>query len=341
MTRTMQAVRVRVHGGPEVLETEHLPLPQPRQGEVRVRAVAIGVGRPDALIRTGKYKWMPPMPAIPGNEMAGIVDALGPGASGVEVGQRVLLSSRELPQRGGCYAEYACAPAAALYALPDAVGFDDAVSLPNFQLAHALLFHCGSARPATSVFLTGAAGGVASAMVQLARASGMHVVACASTQAKREFTLANGAAVAIDSAADDLAAQVHAATGGRGVDLAIDAIGDALFMKCLDSLAPLGTAVSYNILAGAPAQDVFARLRHHLGKSLGIRVFSMHTFDADDAVRRALMQRSIEAMAARRVRAPPATAIPLAQAREAHRLLDEPGTLGKIILHPQGPAHGT
>ena len=110
-------------------------------------------------------------------------------------------------------------------------------------------------------------------------------------------------------------------------------------MKCLDSLAPLGTAVSYNVIGGAPAGDVFGALRDHLGKSLGVRVFSMHTFDADEPLRRGLMQDSIEAMAAGRIGAPPATVLALSQAREAHRLLDAPSTLGKIILHPQHRSH--
>lgn len=330
----MQAVVLHAPGGPEVLQVSERPLPQPGPGEARVRAMAIGVGRPDALIRTGKYKWMPPLPATPGNEMAGIVDQVGAGVTEVRVGQHVLLSSRELPQRGGCYAQYACAPAAALYPLPDSIGFDDAVSLPNFQLAQALLFHCGGTSAPRSVLITGAAGGVASAMIRLACATGLRVIASASTEAKREFARSNGASVAIDSAAADLAAQVHEATDGRGVDLAVDPIGGTLFMKCLDSLAPLGTAVSYNVVGGMPAGDVFAALRQHLGKSLGVRVFSMHTFDSDPQLRRSLMMRSIDAMAAGRIRAPRATVLRLDQAQEAHRLLDAPDTLGKIILHP-------
>ena len=172
----MKAIILRSPGGPEVLERVDLPLPVPKPGEARVKAMAIGVGRPDALIRTGRYMWMPPLPAIPGNEVAGIVDALGPDAAdaGVSVGDRVLLSSRELPQRGGGYAEFACASAAALYRLPDAISFDAAGSLPNFQLAQALLFGSGAA-DARSVLVTGAAGGVASAMAQLACARGLQV----------------------------------------------------------------------------------------------------------------------------------------------------------------------
>jgi NADPH2:quinone reductase len=246
----------------------------------------------------------------------------------------VLLSSRELPQRGGGYAEYALAPADALYALPETIAFDDAVSLPNYQLAQALLFGCGSALPPRSVLLTGAAGGVASAMVQLARARGLQVIATASTAGKRDFVRANGADLVLDPAAPGLAERVLGATDGRGADLAIDPIGGALFIACLRALAPLGLAVSYNIVGGMPSADVFAELRALLGRSLAVRAFSMHTFDADAQRRRALMQAAIDAMAAGEVRAPQATVLPLAEARAAHALLDAPDTVGKIILHP-------
>lgn len=330
----MKAILIRRPGGLEALELAEVARPEPGPGEVRVKAVAIGVGRPDALMRSGRYKWMPPLPAIPGNEIAGIVDALGPGVEGLGVGDRVLLSSRELPQRGGGYAEYALAPAAALYPLPAAIGFDDAVSLPNFQLAQALLFGCGAALPPQSVLLTGAAGGVASAMVQLARAHGLRVIATASTEAKRSFVRDNGAHLVLDPASPDLAGEVMAATDGRGVDLAIDPIGGALFVTCLRALAPLGMAVSYNVVGGMPSSDVFAELRALLARSLAVRAFSMHTFDADPVRRRGLMQAAIEAMAAGRVRAPQAMVLPLAEARQAHALLDAPDTVGKIILHP-------
>ncbi len=101
----MKVVVVRQPGGPEALELTDQPVPQPGPGQVRIRAHAIGVGRPDALIRMGTYKWMPPLPAVPGNEVAGVVDALGAGVQDLDLGARVLLSSRELPQRGGGYAE--------------------------------------------------------------------------------------------------------------------------------------------------------------------------------------------------------------------------------------------
>jgi len=333
MTNTMKAVQLQVTGGPEVLSLVELPLPVPGPGQVRVKAEAIGAGGPDVLIRNGSYKWMPPLPAIPGNELAGVVDAAGPGASRLAVGERVLVSARELPQRGGCYAEYICVPEAVPFVLPASVSFDAAVSLGNFQLAIALLASNGNL-PAQAVLVPGAAGGVATALAQVARSRGLRVIGTASSEEKRAFALENGVSDIVDGDPQALPERVLALTGGRGVDLAFDHVGGALFVACLRSLAPSGMAVSYNILAGPPSSDVFEELRRLLGRSLAIRTFSIHAVDADVAQRRGLMEQAIALMASGQVRAPRATRLPLAEARRAHELLDNGGSLGKLVLVP-------
>ena len=333
MTNTMKAVQLQVTGGPEVLSLVELPLPVPGPGQVRVKAEAVGAGGPDVLIRNGTYKWMPPLPAIPGNELAGVVDAVGPGASRLAVGERVLVSARELPQRGGCYAEYICVPEAVPFVLPASVSFDAAVSLGNFQLAIALLASNGNL-PAQAVLVPGAAGGVATALAQVARSRGLRVIGTASSDAKRAFALENGVSDIVDGDPQALPELVLALTGGRGVDLAFDHVGGALFVACLRSLAPSGMAVSYNILAGPPSSDVFEELRRLLGRSLAIRTFSIHAVDADVAQRRGLMEQAIALMASGQVRAPRATRMPLAEARRAHELLDNGGSLGKLVLVP-------
>ena len=333
MSATMKAIQLQAPGGPEVLQLVELPLPRPQTGEVRVKAFAIGAGGPDVLIRNGTYKWMPPMPAVPGNEMAGVVDAVGAGVHTLQVGQRVLVSARELTQRGGCYAEAICVPEAAPFVLPDAIRFEDAVSLGNFQLALAMLSSNGNL-PAQSVLIPGAAGGVATALAQVARDRGLRVIGTASTPEKRDFALANGAHEVIESDPQSLSAKVMQLTGGRGVDLAFDHLGGDLFVACLRSLAPFGMVVSYNIVNGPPTSDVFGELRALLGKSLAVRTFSIHAVDADAAQRRGLMQSAIALMAEGRVHAPKATPFPLAEARHAHELLDSGGTLGKIVLLP-------
>lgn len=331
----MRAIQVRVPGGPEALEQVDLPEPQPGPGQVRVLARAIGVGRPDVLIRNGTYKWMPPLPAIPGAEMAGEVDAVGEGVTLWKAGDRVLVSARDLPVRGGCYAQAIVVPEAAPYHLPATLDFADAVSLPNLQLAQALLLGLSGGRPsARSVLVTGAAGGVATMLGQLARHHGLQVIGTARNEDKRAYAQAQGFEAVLDSVSADLPDQVKALTGGRGVDLAFDPIGGRLFIDCLHALAPLGTAISYNVVSGPPSEDVFKVLRSLLGRSLAVRCFSMHTFDEDALQRRALMQSAIDLMAQGHVRAPSPTRLRLDQAREAHVVLDAGRTRGKIVLEP-------
>jgi NADPH2:quinone reductase len=334
----VKAVQVHTPGGPEALLLVDLPEPVAGPGQVRVKVHAIGVGRPDVLIRNGTYKWMPPLPAIPGAEVAGVVDAVGEGVTEFAVGARVLVSTRDLPQRGGCYVESIAVPADAPYLLPDSVSFADAVSLPNLQMAQALLnlgnLQGDAAGAPRALLITGAAGGVATMLAQLARHRGLQTIGTARSAVKREFALANGFDAVVDAADGPLRERVMALTGGRGVDLAFDPIGGALFTECLHCLAPLGTAVSYNIVSGMPSEQVLKTLRDLLGKSLAVRAFSIHTFDQDRARRRAMMASSIALMAAGHVRAPQPTLMPMSEVRQAHAVLDAGQTMGKIVLQP-------
>jgi NADPH2:quinone reductase len=329
----MRAIQVQIPGGPDALELVTLPDPVPQAGQVRVRAQAIGVGRPDVLIRNGSYKWMPPLPATPGAELAGVVDAVGEGVTRWRTGDAVLVSARELPERGGCYAEAMVVPESAPFVLPPGLTLEAAVSAPNLQLAQALFLAAGHADP-KAVLITGAAGGVATMLAQLARHKGLAVLGTVRSEDKRRFALANGFDEVFNTSEGDLPERVRAATGGRGVDIAFDPIGAQSLTDCLRCLATLGTAVSYNAVAGSPAEDVFATLRGLLGRSLALRCFSMHSFDADRSLRRGLMDSSLQLMAAGHVRAPQATVMPLDQVRDAHRVLDAGGTMGKIVLTP-------
>src|SRR4051812_47950381 len=172
----MRAVLVRQPGGPDALELVELPVPVPGPGQVQIRAEAFGVGQPDVLIRRGVYKWMPPLPANPGNDLAGRISALGSGVDGIALGQKVLLSARDLAMRGGCYAEFVVVPADAVHVLPESVDLHEAVCLSNYQVAYALLHECRYPRAPASVLVVGAAGGVGTALVQLARLAQMRVI---------------------------------------------------------------------------------------------------------------------------------------------------------------------
>ena len=333
-----------------MLEVVEKPLPEPAAGEVRVRAQAIGISSADMLVRKGVYSWMPPLPAVPGNEMAGVVDALGPpptplspparggvarSAGVVGVGQPVLVSSRELAFRGGCYAEAICVPASALFLLPESLAPNDAVSLPNYQLAGALLYESGVTRP-RSIVTYGASGGVGIALLQLAKCDGIEGIGIVSAEEKRAYARRAGAEHVLIRGKDNLPERVMALTGGRGVDVVYAMAGpSAAFIANLDLLAPLGTVVSFATLGGPiPDADLFGELKKRQGKCLGVRCYSIHALDHDRELRRALMKRAIELMAAGRLRPPPATVMPLAQAARAHELMEAGRTMGKVVLAP-------
>jgi len=332
----MLVVRVHKPGGPEALVLEDLPLPSPGLGEVRVKAHAIGVGRPDVLIRQGSYKWMPPLPATPGSELAGVIDAVGKGVTALKIGHRVLVSSRELVQRGGCYVQSIVVPETAPYLLPDAISFNDSVSLPNLQLALALMQAASPGHtplPGT-ILITGAAGGVATMLSQLARHRGFKTIGTARSEEKKKFALSNGFDIVLDANPLTLVEQVMSATGNQGVNLAYDHLGGAVFPACIRSLSQLGLAISYNIITGKPDTDVFGLLRELLGKSLGVRCFSMHSFDEDKDARRKMMLSAIDLMSKGYVKAPPSVVMNFSQIAEAHSILDKGLTSGKLVLDP-------
>ncbi len=331
----MRAIQVQVPGGPECLIEVNLPEPMPSAGQVRVRAEAIGVGRPDVLIRQGTYKWMPPLPAIPGAELAGVIDAVGAGVQQWQIGDRVLVSARELPERGGCYVEAIVVSEDAPYRLPATISCVDAVSLPNLQLAIALMKVAGQPECAQpSVLITGASGGVAGMLSRLTKHLGFMTIGTSrKTMAPNDLAIAGFDHVLVGGSTD-LPARVHALTQGRGVDLVFDHLGGQSLIDGLYALAPLGTAVSYNIVQGPPSEDVFQVLRKLLGKSLAVRCFSMHTLDADRAGRRALMQSAIDLMADGSVVPPAPQMQALSDVQRIHEWLDQGLVSGKIVMQP-------
>jgi NADPH:quinone reductase len=330
----MKAVLVQRPGGPEALDYVDLEIPQPGPQEVQIRAEAFGVGQPDVLIRSGVYKWMPPLPANPGNDAAGRISAVGDRVEGIAVGQKVLLSARDLAQRGGCYAEYIVAPAEAVHILPETISLEDAVCLANYQVAWALLHECGARQPADSVLVIGAAGGVGTSVVQLAKLAGMKVIGTVSTQEKAAFARSNGADDIIFYRSEDVVAQTRRITAGRGVGLVLDHVCGPEFVSYLGVLGKWGTLVSYNAFAGLPEQNLMAEMRNYLDVCPAVRCFSFHIYDHDREGRRALMRQVISALESGAIKPAISARLKLADVREAHTLLESGAALGKIIMTP-------
>lgn len=330
----MKVVRFHEFGGPEVLTVVDIPDPEPGPGDVRVRAEAIGVGVPDILMRRGNYEWIPPLPVVPGNELAGTVDAVGDGVETIAVGDRVYVNSRELPQRGGGYAEAMVVPAAAVFAMPDNVDAAQAVALGNYQLAWLLLNYASTPRAGDRILVHAAAGGVGSALVQVAKSMGLGVFGIAGSKAKADYVTSQGADAVIDRNAEDVGARVAELTAGEGVNFIYDSVAGPGLSNDFPMLAPMGTVIMFGYLGGDPDPDLFAHMRAKFGDSVGFRLFSIHVLDDKPVIRRGAMKSAMAALAEGEISPHIHTTMPLAEAAEAHRLVEGGSVTGKVVLTP-------
>lgn len=330
----MKAIQFSETGGPDVLEYVDLPDPTAGPGEVLVKAHAFGVGKPDMLLRSGIYKWMPELPAVIGNEMSGHIVGVGTGVSHLALGQAVLVFGTG----GGRHAEFNAVPADIVTPLPAGIDLDAAVCIPNYAIAWCLLFEAARGTDVRTVYVNGSAGGVGSAVVDLCRLEGIEVIAGASSAAKCAVADDLGAVHTIDYSSGNVADRVLALTEDRGVDLVLDQLVGPDFTDNLRMLAPLGTIVSFNALAGLPEKELFAEMRGHLGKSPAVRCFSWHSYDSDPDARARVLGEIVDRFAGDTdgggLKPPIHATLPLADARKAHEMLDAREILGKIVLKP-------
>jgi len=246
----MRAVIVREHGPLARHRLETVPDPAPARGEVLIEARAMGVNFPDLMVMQGSYQFLPPRPFSPGKEVAGVIGAIGEGVTRFAVGDRVMA----LPEYGA-FAEKVVVPEAICYRMPPGLPFDEgAVLALAYQTAHFALLERGAFRKGEAVLVTGASGGVGLACVELAKALGATVLAGVTSAAKGELARRHGADHIVDLAApnlrESLRAQVHAALGGRGVDLVLDNVGGDAFDGALRALAWCGRLVAIGFASG-------------------------------------------------------------------------------------------
>jgi NADPH:quinone reductase len=329
----MKIIQFRTPGPPSVLQILDVPVPEPKPGEVLIRAHSIGVGIPDTNIRAGTYSWMPPLPAIPGTELSGTIEKVGAGVTARQLGQRVYTTARERPHRGGHYAEYVAAPVDATFVLPGNVEFDQAAALANYQVAYHIFNDALRPRRGESVLIYAAAGGMGNALIDLAKAAGLMVVGVVSSEAKARFARELGADHVVDRKREDIGKRIGAITGGRGVDIIIDPVGGPSIPGNIALLAPCGTLVVYGGLGGKAQLDLQPTLRASKN-SPAIRQFSIHTWDHLPEERRAGMRALIDMLAAGKLRPRIHARLPLTDAARAHEMLESGAVLGKLLLVP-------
>ncbi len=324
----MKAIQCVQWGGPECLQMAELPLPMPAKGEVRIRVAAAGVNFPDALIIQKKYQVQPPLPFVPGTEVAGTVDAVGEGITRLKVGQPVVA----FVGIGG-FADYVCAHEAQVAPLPP--GVDMAVAA-GFTLTYATSQHAlaerGQLKSGETLLVLGAGGGVGLAAVELGKLAGARVIAAASSSEKLDAARRLGADHLIDYSTSDLRDAVKSATEGRGVDVVYDPVGGAYTAAALRSLAWRGRLLVVGFAGGDIAQIPANLLL--LKEVSAVGVYWGEFAKRDPAGNRGLMAQLFGWLAEGRLRPLVSRQYPLAETSLALQDLLARRAIGKLVIRP-------
>ena len=323
-----QRIIVRAHGGPEVLERETVAAPVPGPGEALVRHRAIGLNFIDTYFRTGLYPPPGGLPFVPGNEAAGIVEAVGPGVTEVRPGQRVAYAAGL-----GAYAELRTIAADRLVPLPETIDEATAAAMMlKGMTAQYLLRQTYRVQPGETILIHAAAGGVGLIACQWARHLGATVIGTVGSPMKAELARAHGCTHVIDYTREDFVARVREITGGKGVPVVYDGVGKATFMASLDCLRPRGLMVSFGNASGAVEPFNLAILSQK--GSLYITRPTLFTYTATRDELLACAGDLFEVVGSGAVRIEIHQRFKLAHAADAHRALESRATTGSTILEP-------
>jgi NADPH2:quinone reductase len=322
----MLAVVCRELSGLDGLSVEELPAPAPGPGQVLIRVRTAGLNFADSLIIKGQYQERPPLPFVPGMEIAGTIEACGAGVDGFVPGERVLA----MLEHGG-FAEAAVAAVDNLVRLPDEVDDVAAASLPvAYGTAYGALCWAGRLQAGETLMVHGAGGGVGLAAVECGHVLGAVVIATARGPAHLDAARAHGADHLIDTAREDVRECALELTAGRGVDVVFDPIGGELFTASLRAIAWEGRVLVIGFASGEIPQIPANRL---LLKNAGAIGFYWGGYRRHDPGRvRACLDQLLRWCAEGRIRPHASDVLPLEQAREALELLMARKSIGKVVL---------
>ncbi|MEZ4408053.1 MAG: medium chain dehydrogenase/reductase family protein [Polyangiales bacterium] len=340
----MRQVWISRVGPPEVLEVREAADPTPAAGEVRVRVKASGVNFADTSARIGLYPDAPPIPCVVGYEVSGVIDAVGEGVDAGRVGERVL----SLTRFGG-YSDVVCVPTENAAVMPEAMGFEEGAAIPVAYLtAHHMLVYLGNVKAGDTVLVHAVAGGVGTAALQICKRYGARVIGTASA-GKHEALLAAGLDHAIDYHARDFEPEVKRLTGGRGVDIALDAQGGRSLAKSLRCLAPTGRVFAFGAAAFQPEgkREILPMIREFLatplfalhplrliGENRGIHGVNLGNLWSEGAIMRAQLDALVKLWSEGAIKPVIDATFSFDQAPEAHRRLGERKNVGKVVLIP-------
>jgi NADPH:quinone reductase-like Zn-dependent oxidoreductase len=340
----VRAIVVQEHGGPEVLRFEDRDAPQPGPKEVRVEVAAVGINHLDLWVRKGVPGHTYPLPLVPGCDVAGTVDALGPGATGCALGDRVVVApgiscgrcarcrageDSLCPDYGilgescdGGLQELVCVPDGSIFPRPSGLGAVEAAAVPLvFLTAWHMLSARARLRPGETVLVHAAGSGVSSAAIQIARLLGGRVIATAGSDEKCARAVELGAEEAINYRQSDFVREARRWAGRAGVDVVIDHVGAETFDRSIRILAKGGRYVTCGATSGFEMATDFRRVFFKSLSILGSTMGSSHE-----------LATVLDHVGARRLRPIVGAVLPWTEVAEAHRKLEAREVFGKIVL---------
>ncbi|MFB7323235.1 NAD(P)H-quinone oxidoreductase [Streptomyces sp. NPDC056190] len=323
----MHAITIPEPGGPEALVWDEVPDPVPGEGEVLVEVAASAVNRADILQRQGFYNPPPGASPYPGLECSGRIAALGPGVSGWAVGDEVcaLLA-------GGGYAEKVAVPAGQLLPVPDGVGLRQAAALPEVTCTvWSNVFMVAQLRPGETLLVHGGSSGIGTMAIQLARAVGAKAAVTAGTKEKLERCAELGAEILINYREQDFVEEIRRATDGNGADVILDNMGAKYLDRNVQALAVNGRLAIIGMQGGVKGELNIGTL---LGKRAAISATSLRARPLSEkaAIVAAVREHVWPLIADGHVRPVVDQELPMSDAAAAHRILEESGHIGKVLL---------
>jgi NADPH2:quinone reductase len=325
----MKAIVCRAFAPIDELRCERIREPSLGSGTARIAIKAAGMNFPEVLKAEGRHQVRPHLPWIPGSEVSGVVTEVASGLTRVGIGDRVM--GLAAATGGGGYAEQIVLPEAKLFTLPDSVSYEDAAAIPIvYGTSLYALRQRARIQPGEALLVLGAAGGVGLAAVQLGALMGARVIAAASTPAKRELAIANGAAHAVDYTQPDWRNEVKALNDGQGVDVVYDPVGGDAFDEAVRAIGPWGR---YLVVGFAAGRIPTLKMNMPLVKTydiLGVRLDVWHEGWWDDA--RANLEQLLTWCQQGHIRPIVSAKYPLERAVEALHSIYERKTTGKIVL---------
>jgi len=320
----MKAILVHEFGGPEVLKLEEVPTPEPAAGQVLVRIHGVGVNPYDTYMRAGTYAIKPPLPYTPGSDAAGVIEAVGDGVKKVKPGDRVY-TARTLT---GAYAEYALALEEQVHNLPEKISFGQGAGVwVPYGTAYHGLHHSAEARASETVLVHGASGGVGTAAVQMARATGLTVFGTAGTQKGMDLAKREGAHQVFDHSKAGYQEEILKATGGRGVDIVLEMLANVNLATDFKLLATNGRV----IIIGNRG-EITINPRELMLRRASARGFTL--WGITPAEENGIHAGLIAGLENGTLRPVVGKEMPLAEAARAHVEILQSGAAGKIVLVP-------